>query len=341
MRRLWSSLAFRLVVASLAWTLGLLYIAHLVSVFLLFGAPDAVLSFGHRLLPTTVLAIGIMVLGALIVRHSLRDFTGLRQRLIDVQDGRQRAVTGAYVREVQPVVDALNGLLDHQDRRVRDAIAKAGDLAHGLKTPLAVLTHEAERASADGHEELATTLRQQIDRMRRYIDYHLAHARAAASGATLAARCSVSESVDAIARTLERLHADRGLSIEVTLPAQSAVRVQREDLDEMVGNVMDNACKWARARVAVSAVDEGGNIALTVDDDGPGIRPEMREAVLQRGVRADEAAPGSGFGLAIVRELAELYGGTITLHPSPLGGLRAVLRLPAVSGDHSASVQVE
>ena len=132
MRRLWSSLAFRLVVASLAWTLGLLYIAHLVSVFLLFGAPDAVLSFGHRLLPTTVLAIGIMVLGALIVRHSLRDFTGLRQRLIDVQDGRQRAVTGTYVREVQPVVDALNGLLDHQDRRVRDAIAKAGDLAHGL-----------------------------------------------------------------------------------------------------------------------------------------------------------------------------------------------------------------
>jgi signal transduction histidine kinase len=341
MRRLWSSLAFRLVIASLAWTLGLLYIAHLVSVFLLFGAPDAVLSFGHRLVPTTLLAVGIMVLGALIVRHSLRDFTGLRQRLLDVQDGRQRAVTGTYVREVQPVVDALNGLLDHQERRVRDALARAGDLAHGLKTPLAVLSHEAEQASASGHQELADTLRQQIERMRRYIDYHLAHARAAASGATLAARCSVSESVDAIVRTLERLHAERGLAIDVTVPGDSVVRVQREDLDEMLGNLMDNGCKWARARIAVSAAEAQGDILVSVDDDGPGIRPEMREAVLQRGVRADEAAPGSGFGLAIVRELAELYGGSISLQPSPLGGLRAVLRLPAVPGHHSAAVQVQ
>jgi signal transduction histidine kinase len=341
MTRWWSSLTVRLIVASLAWTLGLLYIAHLASVLILFGGANALERFGHRIGPTTALAIGIMIFGALIVRRALRSFSGLKQRLLDVQQGRERLVTGHYVNEVQPVVTALNDLLEHQDRRMRDALAKAGDLAHGLKTPLAVLGHEADRAAADGHHELAATLRQQIERMGRHVDYHLAHARAAASGPLPGTRCVVAESAQAITRTLARLHAQRGLTVDINVPPGHAVRVQREDLDEMLGNLLDNACKWARSRVAVASANEADDILITVEDDGPGIARELREAVLQRGVRADEAAPGSGFGLAIVRDLVELYGGTISLGDAPLGGLRVVLRLPVASGAYSGAVQVQ
>ncbi len=156
--------------------------------------------------------------------------------------------------------------------------------------------------------------------MRRQMDYHLAHARAAASGATPGARCSVSESAEGLARTLRRLHADRGVSIDLHTVATHFVRAGREDLDEMLGNLLDNACKWARSRVAVGSCATDATVTIVVEDDGPGLDASMRQAVLQRGVRADEAAPGSGFGLAIVRDLAELYGGSIALDGSTLGG---------------------
>jgi signal transduction histidine kinase len=212
---------------------------------------------------------------------------------------------------------------------VQRALAKAGDLAHGLKTPLAVLAREAEVAASRGQHDLAATMSQQVERMRRQIDYHLAHARAAASGATVGSRCSVSDSADALARTLLRLHAERGLAIDVQVPSDHSVRGQREDLEEMLGNLLDNACQWARSRVVITSSLHDSRVVVTVDDDGPGIEPSMREAVLQRGVRADEAAPGSGLGLAIVRDLAQLYGGSISLAEAPRGGLRARLELPA------------
>ena len=213
---------------------------------------------------------------------------------------------------------------------VKRAVARAGDLAHGLKTPLAVLSQEAERAAASGQQELAQAVSQQVERMRRQVESHLAHARAAASGATPGARCQVAESAEGLARTMLRLHADRGLAIDVRVPAAHSVRCQREDLDEMLGNLLDNACKWGRSRVSIESVAGPQSIVITVDDDGPGLDPSMREVVFQRGVRADEAAPGSGFGLAIVRDLADLYGGSIALDRSPDGGLRAQLTLPAV-----------
>jgi signal transduction histidine kinase len=212
---------------------------------------------------------------------------------------------------------------------VQRALAKAGDLAHGLKTPLAVLAREAEVAASRGQHDLAATMSQQVERMRRQIDYHLAQARAAASGATVGARCSVADSADALARTLLRLHAERGLAIDVEVPPDHSVRGQREDIEEMLGNLLDNACQWARSRVVITSSLHDSSVVVTIDDDGPGIEPSMREAVLQRGVRADEAAPGSGLGLAIVRDLAQLYGGSISLAEAPRGGLRARLELPA------------
>jgi signal transduction histidine kinase len=266
--------------------------------------------------------------GFLYFRSGLSQVDRLRTRLLAVRNGRDRRVEGEYPTEVQPLVNDLNALLDHREKVVSRALSKAGDLAHGLKTPLAVLSHEAELAEAAGHSDLAATITQQVERMRRQVDYHLAQARAAASGATPGARCSVSTSAEGLARTLLRLHADRGLAIRVSVPADHSVRSEREDVDEMLGNLLDNGCKWARTQVAIasSVVDTG--IEITVDDDGPGLDPSMREAVLQRGVRADEAAPGSGFGLAIVSDLAELYGGSIALEQSPDGGVRARLQVP-------------
>jgi signal transduction histidine kinase len=208
------------------------------------------------------------------------------------------------------------------------AVARAADLAHGLKTPLAVLTHEADRAEDDGHADLAAAVRQQVERMRRSVEVQLAHARAAGSGATLGAHASVLTSAMSLARALNGLYASRGIEIDVRAREEDVARCQPNDLDEILGNLLDNACKWASSRVVVSSSSEDGGVRILVDDDGPGIPADMRQAVLRRGVRADEAAPGSGLGLAIAADLIEIYGGSIALDVAPAGGLRVDLRLP-------------
>ncbi len=153
---------------------------------------------------------------------------------------------GTYPAEVQPLVDDLNALLDHREKAIQRAVARSGDLAHGLKTPLAILAQEAARARDAGQPEIAAAIDQQVERMNRQVTYHLAQARAAASGATGGGQASVKESADGLARALLRLHAERGIAIDVTPADDVTVRVQREDLDEMLGNLLDNACKWAR-----------------------------------------------------------------------------------------------
>jgi signal transduction histidine kinase len=274
-------------------------------------------------------AAGLIVVGLLQMRKGLSPFDQLRLRLSAVRDGNARRLEGRYPSEVQPLVDDLNGFLDQREQVVQRALARAGDLAHGLKTPLAVFGQEAERAEAAGLHELAETLGTQVERMRRQIDYHLAQARAAASGATPGTRCSVLPVAAELRRTLLRLHAERGLQIEVRVAPEHAVRGQREDVQEMLGNLLDNACRWARSRVRIETSEVvAGRVAIVVDDDGPGLAPELRQAVLQRGVRADEAGTGSGLGLAIVRDLAELHGGRIMLEAAPSGGLRVRLELP-------------
>ncbi|MEW6732329.1 MAG: sensor histidine kinase [Acidobacteriota bacterium] len=274
-----------------------------------------------------IASVLFMLLGLLQVQRGMSPINQLRSRLTAVHKGANTRLGGNYPAEVQPLVDDLNVLLEERERRIARAMAKAGDLAHGLKTPLAVLAHEAQQARAAGHGQLATAIEQQIDLMRRQIDYHLAHARAAAASPT--ARASIAISAEGLVRVLQRLHAERNLRIEVDAPASYAFRGQREDLDEMLGNLLDNACKWARTQVRLTCLREDGQIVIAVDDDGPGIEPSMREVVLQRGIRADEAAQGSGLGLAIVRDLVEIHGGSISLEGSSLGGACARLTLPA------------
>jgi len=321
-----NSLRWRVILGSMLWTAGLLMVAHMLVLAVIHNTP-AVFRIGHH--SAIVFAVIFMVAGLFGLQSALAPFKKLRSRLSDVRGGRDSRVGGDYPVELQPLINDLNTLLEHRERVVKRALATAGDLAHGLKTPLAVLAQEAERAEAAGHVELGAAITQQIERMRRQVDYHLAHARAAASGATPGARCSVLASVEGLSRTLLRLHADRGLEIVLKVSAEHSVRAQREDLDEMLGNLLDNACKWAKARVVVESSQTDGVILMTVDDDGPGLAASMRESVLQRGVRVDEASPGSGLGLAIVRDLVELYGGSISLEASPAGGLRARLQLPA------------
>jgi signal transduction histidine kinase len=320
------SLRSRLIVGSLLWTLGLLGLMHMISIAVLHLYPGAI----HMQLSwPVVMGLMFMVVGILVLRNGVLPLQQLRARLSAVREGQDPRVNGSYPSEVQPLVDDLNALLGDRERAVKRALATAGDLAHGLKTPLAVLAQEAERVAAAGDAELAEGITQQVERMRRQVDYHLARARAAASGATSAARCLLSESVEGLVRTMLTLHAGRALDIQCQIPCDLSARAQREDLDEMLGNLLDNACKWAKSQAAVEAASASGRIVITVDDDGPGLPAPLRTVVLKRGVRADEAAPGSGLGLAIVRDLAELYGGSISLGESPLGGLRATLTLPA------------
>ena len=320
----------RVLMGSILWTIGLLVVITIIFTFSAHARDSAMVIHSHTTISVAV-TVACLIGGLALLRESLHPFDTMRRRLSDIRAGKERQLLGSYPTEVQPLVDDLNALLEHRDQTVRKALAKAGDLAHGLKTPLAVLAREAELAEAAGHRDLAATMGQQVERMRRQIEYHLAHARAAASGATPGMRCSVVASADALARTLLRLHAERGITIDVRVAPDHHVRGQREDLEEMLGNLLDNACQWANSRVLIESTIRGDRLVITVDDDGPGLDASMRPVVLQRGVRADEAAPGSGLGLAIVRDLAELYGGSISLDAAPQGGLRARLELPAAT----------
>jgi Signal transduction histidine kinase len=319
------SLRSRILIGSLFWTAGLLGISHLL--FLL--AARSQHSLVVRMNPHLMLIGGgaLMVAGLLYLRGGVSRIEQLRARLTDVREGRSERVEGTYPSEVQPLVNDLNALLAEREEAVRRAVAKAGDFAHGLKTPLAVIAQEAAGNEAAG-DESGATIGAQVERMRRQIDYHLAHSRASASGPAPGIHCVVADSVDGLSRTLRRLHAERGIVIESSVAHEHTVRVRREDLDEMLGNLLDNACRFASSRVVVASTRDGDKLVITVDDDGPGLAPSMRDAVLQRGVRADETGPGAGFGLAIVRDLAEVYGGSISLLESSLGGVRVRLQLP-------------
>jgi len=329
--KVFGSLRGRVWLGAILWTLGLLALGGMILVQAMTlhpQSPETVHRVFLHVRPMSILVVILMIAGLMQISRGVSPVAQLRRRLASIHQGHSRRMEGDFPSEVQPLVDDLNALLAERDRVVERAQAKAGDLAHTLKTPLAVLLQEAELADRANHHEIAGAIRQQVDRMQRQMDYHLAHARAAASGAAPGTRCSVSEAADGLARTLRRLYADRQLTIALAVPEDQAVRVERADLEEMLGNLLDNACKWAASRVSLSTEALGSALVVIVDDDGKGVDDALLESVLQRGVRADETAPGSGFGLAIVRDLAEVYGGAIALSRSPLGGLRARLTLP-------------
>lgn len=296
-----------------------------------FVAP--VMSFARTLaVSLAVLALGLMVAAGAQVRLGLRPMERLRNALAQMQDkGEGARLEGDYPSEVTPLVHDLNALVAHNEEVVQRARTQAGNLAHGIKTPLAVLANEADSLELRGEKKAAEVIHQQLSLAGRYVDYHLTRARTAGGGGS-ARLTPVLDSLKGITRVMERLFAERGIKITVDVDAQHLFRGERQDLEEMLGNLVENACKWAATQVEVHSRLAGQSLILVIDDDGPGIPPDNREAVFDRGRRFDESAPGSGLGLAIVRDIADLHGGSIGLSESPLGGLRAELHLPGRSG---------
>ena len=262
----------------------------------------------------------------------LRPLRRLQDELSAIRGGAQERLAGRYPVEIEPVSTELNLLLQSNTEIVDRARTQVGNLAHALKTPLSVLANEARIHGGD----LGRKVGAQAATMSEQVSMYLDRARRAARASSLGAVTEVRDVVEALARTLQRIHLERGVDCEVVCPAGVKFRGERQDLEEMLGNLLDNAFKWARRRinVEVTAVrgETGGRhwLSVKVGDDGPGLPEDRREEALQRGRRLDETKPGSGLGLNIVTETATMYGGSVSLGRSPLGGLLAMLRLPAV-----------
>ena len=294
---------------------------------------DAVLSTFNRALMISLAILVVILAGAaaLQVQFGLQPMARLGQALRAIRAGKATHVPGNLPREVQPAVDDLNSLIDTNAQMVLRARAQAGNLAHALKTPLAVLTDEADRLAQRGEDDSAQVILQQCQRMQRQIDYQIARARAAASRSLPGVNAPVLPAVNTIVTAMARLYCAKQPRISVDIDPDYVAQCDPLDLSEMLANLIDNACKWCASRVAIGARPDfpAKRVIVTIDDDGPGLAPASREVVFQIGRRLDERVPGSGLGLPIVRDLARLYGGEITLSDSPIGGLRCELQLPA------------
>ena len=274
-----------------------------------------------------VLGLGLIVAVFIQVRVGLQPLRRVARALHRIRAGDARRLEGHFPAEIEPLASELNSLIEHSAEVVGRARSYVSNLAHFLKTPLTVLTSEAEAQPGP----LADAVNRQVVTMRRQVDHYLARARAAGALDVLGSRTPVSGVLDDLSRTLRRIHQDNGIMIDVACPPGLAFRGERQDLEEMAGNLIDNACKWSAARVRVTATPAGATFELAVEDDGPGLPPQEREQVGERGERLDESVPGTGLGLAIVRDIAKLYGGSMELGPSDLGGLGVRLTLPAIA----------
>jgi signal transduction histidine kinase len=275
-----------------------------------------------------VLGLGLIAAIFVQVRVGLQPLRRVSEALARIRDGKARRLDGQFPSEIAPLAGELNSLIEHSTEVVGRARTHVSNLAHFLKTPLTVLSSEA----AANPGPLSDAVSRQVGTMRRQVDHYLARARAAGALDVLGNRTQVKPVLDDLARVLKRIHAERALTITIECPAALAFRGERQDLEEMAGNLIDNACKWAHTKIAVHAQRTAGTrLQLVVEDDGPGLEPEDRARVVERGERLDESVPGSGLGLSIVRDIAKLYGGGVFLEESALGGLKVRLELPAIS----------
>jgi len=287
-------------------------------------------------LAATFLTLALALIGstALAVRFGLRPLRVLREGVAAIRRGEAERIAGEFPQDVAPLATEVNQLIDANREIVERARTQVGNLAHALKTPLSVLMNEADSESPSLKEKV----REQAEIMRRQVSFYLDRARAAARARTFGAATEVKPVVDGLVRTYEKLHGDRALTFDVELQPGLKFRGEAQDLTDLIGNLLDNAGKWARERVSIHAAraataenkDAARFLIAEIDDDGPGLDKSARAAALERGKRLDESRPGSGLGLSIVVELASIYGGSLQLDQSPLGGLRAILRLPCV-----------
>ena len=288
-------------------------------------------SFDQALIITFSILAAVLLLTTMFqVRFGLAPLKRITDSLTAIRAGTAEHLTGQFPEEIAPLARETNALIDANREIVERARTHVGNLAHALKTPLSVMVNEAGARPGDA---FADKVLEQADIMRDQVTRHLERARLAARLTVVGSITDVAPVVTALARTMEKIHHDRGVVIDARADAEARFRGERPDLEEMVGNLVDNACKWAAARVAIEVAYEQTTappvLRIVVDDDGRGLSSSEREQVAQRGKKLDETKPGSGLGLSIVVELAGLYGGELKLGTAPLGGLRAELILPA------------
>ncbi len=271
------------------------------------------------------LAAGLLLAAVVQLQLALRPLQQLRRALMAVRSGETAQLQGDYPQELTPLVQTFNHVLASNADMVERARTQAGNLAHALNTPLSILTN----AAADDTSALGQLVQEQAASARRQVDYHLARARASAAIRATGLACPVQPAIAALLRTMARLHPALDFGLEAP-EAPLRFKGEEQDLFEMLGNLLDNAGKWAHSQVAVRcSVQEDGQLCITVDDDGPGIPDAaQRQQIFQRGQRLDENRPGAGLGLHIVQELAQTYGGSVQAHTSPLSGLQLQLCLP-------------
>ncbi len=286
---------------------------------------DRLHAFRQTLLLGLLLAGGVLLLMQwLSLRWLLRPVRALEREVHAVEQGRQTHVTGQYPRELDTLAQALNALIhtgQAQLQRYRNSLA---DLAHSLKTPLQVLRASLDELPDPRQRE---RLREPLERMDTLMRWQLQRA-STVGGRKLGGRVELQALLQSLARAMNKLFARRGVQVEVDMPQAFLLQADEGDMQELMGNLMENACKWARSRVRVQAERLQGGVRLRVDDDGPGFPQHMREALLQRGVRADEQREGQGIGLSVVQDIVRAYGGRIELTDAPLGGARVEVELP-------------
>src|SRR5471032_2744502 len=295
---------------------------------------DETHSFDQALFATfSVLAAVLLLTTMFQVRFGLAPLKRISDSLAAIRSGSAERLAGKFPEEIAPLARETNALIDANKEIVERARTHVGNLAHALKTPLSVMVNEG---SARGCDPFALKVLEQADIMRDQVARHLERARLAARLTVVGSVTDVAPVVIALARTMEKIHRDKSIAIELRIDEQARFLGERPDLEEMIGNLVDNACKWSSARVAIEVLRERPDpsserqiVRIVVDDDGRGLSPSEREQVAKRGRRLDETKPGSGLGLSIVVELAALYGGGLTLGTAPIGGLRAELVLPA------------
>jgi signal transduction histidine kinase len=292
-------------------------------------------SFDYYLGGTFVaLTIGLVLTTIFQVRFGLAPLKRISDSIADIRSGRAERLEGEFPVEIAPLARETNALIDANRKIVERARTHVGNLAHAIKTPLSVLINEA---SARGNDSFAAKVLEQTDVMRDQVAHHLERARIAARVSIIGTVTEVAPVIEGLRRTMEKIHRERDITVHSDVAADGKFRGERQDLEEMVGNLVDNACKWADSRVSIEVRAERGSgveplpkLRIVVDDDGRGLSAAERAQVLRRGQRLDESKPGSGLGLSIVVDLAALYGGDLTLGNAPIGGLRAELVLPGV-----------
>jgi len=275
------------------------------------------------------IAIGIVYLALstiFLVTFTIAPIQRAQRSLHAIRSGETKRLSGAFPREIEPLAEEINLLIDENEKVVDRARTQVGNLAHALKTPLSILNNDAQ----EGDTSLSNSVREQVALMRGQVDRYLARARVAATSQVLGARTEAAPVIARLVRALSKINLDREIEVSQNVPEGLYLRGEQQDLEEVIGNILENAFKWAKGRIEIHARKVDEDLVFSVCDDGPGLAPDERPQALRRGQRLDETTPGTGLGLSIVSDIVSAYGGEVELDEASIGGLEVRITLPSV-----------